>query len=85
MLICKPSPHCQHTLSRGKKSKEFGISSPFLALGQRGGNRPGSGRPRIGDERMDSYAVTLPQHMAAWLRLIGVLASYQLPGGPANL
>ncbi len=40
-------------------------------LGQRGGNRPGSGRPRLGDERMDSYDVTLPQRMAVWLRSLG--------------
>jgi len=40
-------------------------------LGRRGGNRPGSGRPRLGDERMGSYDVTLPQHMAAWLRSLG--------------
>lgn len=36
-------------------------------LGQRGGNRPGSGRPALTGERMDSYDVTLPTGMATWL------------------
>ncbi len=40
-------------------------------LGQRGGNRPGSGRPAITGERMTSYDVTLPTRMATWLRSLG--------------
>ena len=36
-------------------------------LGQRGGNRPGSGRPALTGERMTSYDITLPAGMATWL------------------
>jgi hypothetical protein len=35
-------------------------------LGQRGGNRPGSGRPALTGERMTSYDITLPRPMADW-------------------